>query len=222
MRTLSLIFASLWIVACAPNPPKGEQAWHPVPPVEHEPRAYQGGSIYQDAYAMRLYEDGRARRIGDILTVTLEETTTATKKQDTTTSRSTAVDVNNATLWGRPATDGNIPFLDNSLSSENSFAGAGASSQSNQLSGTITVSVTQVFPNGLMAIRGEKWLQINQGQEYVRVSGLVRELDIGPDNTVSSTRIANAHIAYAGKGSLADSNQPGWLSRFFNSVVWPF
>ena len=108
------------------------------------------------------------------------------------------------------------------LDGERSFDGAGSSSQSNQLTGQITVTVAQRLPNGNLIVRGEKWLTINQGQELVRIAGIVRPQDIGQDNVVPSTRVADARISYTGRGTLADANTRGWLSRFFNSKWMPF
>ncbi len=221
-KFLLLLPLMLLLQACAPNPPRPSASYEPPPLPPQPERQYAGGSIWQQGYNRPLFEDGRARNVGDVITIVLQENTSGTKKQDTTTSRKTDVSVQNATLWGRPATDGNIPFLDNTLASENSFAGAGESKLSNRLSGTITATVVRVFPNGQLEIRGQKWLQINQGHEYIQVSGLIRPRDIGPNNTIASTRIANARIAYAGRGTLEDANRPGWLARFFNSVIWPF
>ena len=107
-------------------------------------------------------------------------------------------------------------------SGDRSFDGSGNSSQSNQLTGSITVTVAQRLSNGNLLVRGEKWLTINQGQELVRISGIVRPQDIGQDNSVPSTRVADARIAYTGRGSLADANTQGWLSRFFSSKWMPF
>jgi flagellar L-ring protein precursor FlgH len=92
----------------------------------------------------------------------------------------------------------------------------------NSLSGNITVTIHQVMPNGTMLVRGEKWLTLNQGDEYIRVSGLVRPQDIGPDNSIESTRLADARITYSGTGATHDANVMGWLARFFISPLWPF
>jgi flagellar L-ring protein precursor FlgH len=108
------------------------------------------------------------------------------------------------------------------LDGERTFDGNGSSSQSNQLTGQITVTVAQRLSNGNLMVRGEKWLTINQGQELVRIAGIVRPQDIGQDNTVPSTRVADARISYTGRGTLADANTRGWLSRFFNSKWMPF
>ena len=87
---------------------------------------------------------------------------------------------------------------------------------------SITVTVAEVLPNGIIAVRGEKWMTLNTGDELVRIAGLVRADDIATDNTVSSTRIADARITYSGTGAFADASQPGWMSRFFLSPMWPF
>jgi flagellar L-ring protein precursor FlgH len=106
------------------------------------------------------------------------------------------------------------------LSSTSDFEGSADADQSNSLSGTISVTVTQVMPNGLMEVRGEKWLTLNQGEEFVQISGIIRPVDIGPDNSVPSFKVADARITYAGKGALADANSPGFLARFFMKL-WP-
>ena len=93
--------------------------------------------------------------------------------------------------------------------------------QQNSLRGEITVSVHAVQPNGILEIRGEKWLTLNQGDEYIRLSGLVRADDIQNDNSVSSQRIADARISYAGRGALSDANAAGWLTRLFNHPLFP-
>jgi flagellar L-ring protein precursor FlgH len=90
------------------------------------------------------------------------------------------------------------------------------------LTGDITVTIAQVLANGNLVVRGEKWLTLNQGEEFIQISGIVRPADISPDNSVPSLRLADARITYSGKGQVANSNRPGWLNRFFSSVVWPF
>ena len=101
------------------------------------------------------------------------------------------------------------------------FKGKGDASQSNALSGEVSVTVAQVFPNGTMLVRGEKLLTLNRGDERVQISGLVRAMDITPDNRVLSTRVANANIRYVGKGEIARASQQGWLQRFF-AIISPF
>ena len=100
--------------------------------------------------------------------------------------------------------------------------GDSKAAQGNSLSGSVTVTVAEVLPNGILAVRGEKWMTLNTGDELVRIAGLVRADDISTDNTVSSTRIADARITYSGTGAFADASQPGWLDRFFLSPLFPF
>ena len=146
----------------------------------------------------------------------------ASKSASTGTSRTAAVDTGNPVVLGRTITQDGLPVLSSSVDANQSFEGAGSSSQSNQLLGDITVTVADVLANGNLVVRGEKWLTLNQGEEYIQVSGIVRPSDIRPDNSVESLRLADARIAYSGQGHVANSNRPGWLSRFFTSVIWPF
>jgi flagellar L-ring protein precursor FlgH len=102
------------------------------------------------------------------------------------------------------------------------FEGEGSSDMSNNFSGNITVTVHDVLPSGVLMVKGEKWLTLNQGDEYIRISGMVRPQDIGSDNTVESTKLADARIAYSGTGAVNDTNVMGWLSKFFISAIMPF
>jgi len=163
-----------------------------------------------------------ARRIGDTLTIRLVESINASKSSSTTTSKSTAVELSGPTIAGRPVTVNGVEVLSAGVDNAASFDGSGTSRQSNSIFGDITVTVAKRWPNGNLFVRGEKWITINQGREYVRVSGIVRAVDIEPDNTVPSTKIADARITVAGRGPIADANAPGLLSRFFNSRWLPF
>src|SRR5690606_34511665 len=101
------------------------------------------------------------------------------------------------------------------------FSGTGSSAQSNQLSGSVTVTVVQRLANGNLVVRGDKLIRLNQSDEIVQIMGIVRAADIGPDNTISSSRVADVRIAYGGRGAVAKSNVMGWLSRFFQSPLFP-
>lgn len=199
-----------------------EESFQPPLPVMVEHAPASDGSIYRENTDVRLFEDMKASRVGDILTVKLIENTNASKSSQTSTSKTTEASLPSPTIAGiSPVTyDGNS-ILENSLSGETTFDGAGSSSQSNSLVGDITVTVVDRLPNGNLVIRGEKWVTLNQGREFIRLSGIVRPRDIGTDNTLVSTRIANAQIAYSSKGVMAAANRQGWLSRFFNSVFYP-
>ncbi|HEX5353526.1 MAG TPA: flagellar basal body L-ring protein FlgH [Rhodanobacteraceae bacterium] len=225
MNMRSIHFAALLaavaaLAGCSTPALRTDPAWAPTPPIAQTAPPSADGAIYHANQSMELFADPRAHRVGDILTIELAENTQASKKAETTTAKKDSVDVGSATLWGKsfPLNGGKIA----SLSGDNGFDGSGSSSQSNQLTGEITVTVSQRLANGNLVVRGEKWLTINQGRELVRIAGIVRPQDISPDNTILSTRVANAHIVYTGRGTLADANTQGWLSRFFNSKWWPF
>lgn len=221
IRTLLLSLLAL-LAACAGTATREAATYAATLPV-HDAVAElpSDGSLYSASSSRDLFGDPKARRVGDILTVTLAESTQASKSSSTTTSKDTAADIAAPTLLGRVASISGKP-LSFGLDGTRSFDGKGDSSQSNALTGAITVTVAQRLSNGALVIRGEKWLNINQGQELVRISGIVRPEDIGPDNTVLSSRVADARIAYTGRGTLAEANTQGWLSRFFNSKWMPF
>jgi len=220
-RSLLIILTALGLLAgCASSPPRPNPALVALanlPP----PPAPTDGSIWRAGGSGDLIADPKARRVGDILTIVLQESMQASKKSATTTSKKDSTNLKAPLILGTTASYRGNP-LATALSSDNSFKGAGSSSQSNQLTGEITVVVVRRLPNGVLMVRGQKWLTINQGRELVRLSGLVRPQDIGPDNTVSSNRVADAQIVYTGRGALASANEPGWLGRFFNSKWWPF
>ena len=216
---LAICLVTAGCVQLPTGPEPGQYA--PVMPPMPSPVDAQPGAIYQQGYDMRLFDDPKAGRIGDILTIRLVERTAASKSATTDATKDTSVDLDNPTIAGRPVTAGGTPVLDVDVQGSSSFSGEGSSSQSNQLDGLITVTVAAVLPNGNLAVSGEKWMTLNQGQEYVNVTGIVRPQDILPDNSVQSHRVADARITYSGKGAVANSNKPGWLTRFFMSPIWP-
>lgn len=175
-----------------------------------------GGGLYNSSYSWSLVQDRRAYRVGDILTVLLDESTQSSKQASTNFGKE-----NDVTLGIPEAFGKTLDKASGSVSGDRNFKGAANSRQQNMLRGAITVAVHKVLPNGVMEVRGEKWLTLNQGDEYMRVTGLVRPEDISPGNTVSSQRIANARISYAGRGALSDANAAGWLVRFFNHPLFP-
>jgi len=126
------------------------------------------------------------------------------------------------TVLGKPVTIKGNPVLSANINDAAKFDGEGDSKQSNSLTGYITATVVRVLPNGNLFVKGEKWIGINQGEEYVRLTGVVRPIDLAPDNSIPSLKVASAKISYGGKGALADANAQGWLSRFFNSPWTPF
>jgi flagellar L-ring protein precursor FlgH len=174
------------------------------------------GAIYQAGRSVAFFEDPRARRVGDIITIHLTEAFNASKTASTQTQKDGTTALTNPTLGGKTFLSG-----DTSLTAKRAFKGQGTTSQQNALTGSITAVVTEVLPNGNLLIAGERALQLNQGEEFVKVAGVVRAIDVQADNSVTSDRIADARISYNGKGVVDDSNRQGWLSRFFNSALTP-
>ena len=179
----------------------------------HDPEA-NGVAVYARNLWKR-YGDTVALNVGDVLTVTLQESTRASKNADTRIIKDNEIKLPEPNILGKSNFG-----IGTSLNNERDFKTRADADQSNSLAGSITVSVTEVLPNGVLRIRGEKWLSLTNGEEYIRLTGLVRPRDIQPDNSVASNRIADARIAYGGTGDFDQANQMGWLARFFNSEWW--
>jgi flagellar L-ring protein FlgH len=175
------------------------------------------GSIFQGGHDIPLFENSVARRVGDTVTINLQESTAAQKSATTTTSKNTKVDMPNPTLAGAGIALHGNDILNFDIDNKRSFDGSGDSQLSNKLQGFITVTVAKRLSNGNLVVRGQKWIGINQGKEFIRVQGVIRPVDILPDNSIPSYKVADANISYGGQGALADANRPGLLSRFFNS-----
>jgi len=227
MKLPIIVAAAALLQACAFVPPLPDNSvganidFRPTPAPEPGAAATPG-AVYETAGSFDLFMDLRARAVGDVLTVVLTERTQASKESSTNTAKGTSVDTGMPIVFGSPVTANGTPILNNEIQGDSSFKGAADSSQSNRLDGNITVTVAERLPNGNLLVRGEKRITLNQGEEYIRLQGIVRPVDIGPQNSVPSTKLADAQIAYSGKGTLADANKPGWLARFFNSPWFPF
>lgn len=216
------------LAGCVAPPPKPNDPYYaPVLPRTPLPSASNNGSIYQAGFEQNLYSDRKAFRVGDIITITLNERTSASKGANSALNKTSSNKIGLTSLFGavpnvnNPLSDGNLT-LNAGYSGNRATKGDSKAAQSNSLTGSITVTVADVLPNGIIAVRGEKWMTLNTGDELVRIAGLVRADDIATDNTVSSTRVADARITYSGTGSFADANQPGWFDRFFLSPLFPF
>jgi flagellar L-ring protein precursor FlgH len=220
--------SALALAGCvAPAPKPNDPYYAPVLPRTPLPAAQNNGAIYLAGFDTNLYDDRKAHRVGDIITITLNERTQASKNASSQLSKDSSANIGLGSLFGGAVSMAN-PLTGNSMSlgaeydASRDTSGSGQAGQSNSLSGSITVTVSEVLPNGILAVRGEKWMTLNTGDELVRIAGLVRADDISTDNTVPSTRIADARITYSGTGAFADASQPGWLDRFFMSPMWPF
>lgn len=225
-RGLIACCAALALAACNTMPLRDDASYAATAPAQPAPVAAQNGAIYQTEQrvgnVLTLFEDHKAMRVGDTLTIVLVEKTQASKNAKTSISKEGETSIAGPTVFGRPVTSNGVPILEQELSSSSDFDGSGASSQGNSLSGNITVTVAEVLSNGNLVVRGEKRLTLNQGDEYIQISGIVRPSDISGENRVLSTQLADARIRYSGSGAVADSNVMGWLQRFFISAIWPF
>ncbi len=220
IRCPLLALSALALSACVTAPPEPDYTATPPAPMPVESAG--NGAIFQVGHDIALFENAVARRIGDTLTIRLNESTNASKSSSTSTRKSSSASLPGPTIAGRPVTVNGIEVLSMGMDNETEFDGQGGSSQSNRLQGDISVTVAERLPNGNLLVRGQKWIAINQGQEYVRVQGIVRPIDIDPDNSISSLKVADAQISYGAKGALADANKPGVLARFFNLPWMPF
>lgn len=183
----------------------------PMPTVTHT-----DGAIYALGSDNSLYGSSRAHRVGDLLTVHVDENTDAqdlvTSNTDRTSSNKDSLSVTNTGISGGVESSG-----------ENKFTGSGNSHQNNKITGDTTVTVIKVLPNSNLIVKGYKTITLSNGVEKIGISGIVKESDINStDNSVMSSQIADAHIAYLGHGDLHTSTEKGWLSRVFSSSFWPF
>jgi flagellar L-ring protein precursor FlgH len=228
MRTLlvSTVLAAAFVAAllsgCGINPAKDHKPEPVVARVLPPPTPRTDGAIYQAGQQMELFSDLKARRVGDLLTITLNEVTAASKSAVTKTSKNTAVANSAPTVFGQSLTLHGAPLLSNTLNGSDKFDGEGSSTQGNSLAGSLTVTVVAVQGNGNLVVQGDKTLKLNQGDEFVHISGVIRTADIATNNTVTSDKLADARISYSGKGVIDASNSMGWLARFFNSAFSPF
>ncbi|TCN81722.1 flagellar basal body L-ring protein FlgH [Shewanella fodinae] len=178
---------------------------------------HQEGGLYSDYYMFTLFADKRAYSVGDILTVVLAERTMSSKSADSSLGKDSSWDVGVPLL-------GTLNTNDMALktNSATGFKGQSTANQQNSLSGYISVRVIDVLPNGALRIKGRKQIRLNQGDEYLELSGVVRPEDIDVTNQISSQRIAEASISYEGSGTLADASEPGWLTKLFTRYLNPF
>lgn len=215
---LPLVALAGLVAGCSSDKPAaGFQASLPPPPVPAfgEP---SNGSIFQagNGYAP-LHIGNRARVVGDPLTIMLVESTKTSKSASSKTSRDGGFSL-------APPATGPFSFLSPealTASGESNFNGQGNAAQTSSLSGSVSVTIAEVYPNGTALVRGQKLLQLSQGEEWVQFAGIVRLTDIDQDNRIYSSRVADARIIYAGSGSVQRASREGWLSRFFNMIT-PF
>ncbi|MFA5494432.1 MAG: flagellar basal body L-ring protein FlgH [Porticoccaceae bacterium] len=219
IRTLSrlLIGPLLLAVAGCAGKPLLAPAESPTVAVVHElPEVETNGSIYQQRRGyMPLFEDLRPRRVGDIITIVLNEQVSASKNSSSSANRAAS---GSLILDQLPDKLDDLAKLGFDLSGDQQFSGGGGSRANNTFTGTITVSVQDVMANGNLRVAGEKQIAINHGTEYIRFSGVVNPRTIMGQNTVPSSQVADARIQYVGDGYVSEAQRMGWLQRFFLNV----
>lgn len=187
-----------------------------VPPGYPAPVA--SGSIYQAAQYRPLFEDHRARLVGDTLTIQIVEKIAASQSANSTVDKTGELSAGITALPGVKLS--HLAGANASASSGNTFAGKGATTSTNDFTGTITANVIGVLPNGHLIVAGEKQIGVNQHVDVLRFTGQVDPRAIQAGNSVPSAQVANVRIEHRGRGAMADAQGTGWLSRFFLSL-WP-
>jgi flagellar L-ring protein precursor FlgH len=237
IRTLAAALPLIGLTACqsllpteakvdfptATSAPPQAQAPLPAPQIiTTMPAAYPApaatGSIYQSAQYRPLFEDHRARLVGDTITVQIVEKIAASQSANSTVDKTGDLSAGITALPGVKL--GHLAGANASATSGNTFAGKGATTSTNDFTGTITANVVGVLPNGHLIVAGEKQIGVNQHVDVLRFTGQVDPRSIQPGNTVPSAMIANVRVEHRGRGAMADAQQTGWLSRFFLSL-WP-
>lgn len=216
----AILIAAAALAGCVTTTPP--TALHQPMTVRPEPKAAPApvnGAIYNVANARPLFEDRRARFVGDTLTINIVEKTQASKKSDTKAERSQSVDVSVPSVVGLPFKG--LQGLTLGADSGNKFGGSGQNTSSNDFNSTITVTVIDIYPNGNLLVSGEKQIGLKEGEEFVRFSGVVNPITITSANTVQSTQVADARMEFKANGFIDSAQVMGWLSRFFLTVM-PF
>lgn len=222
--TIMSLLSALVLTGCGSTlrePLADDPYYAPIQAEEPPAQIVNTGSLFNDR-AYGLYSDKKARAVGDIITVRLSEFTQASKSAKTAVSKASNASVDPIVGLGGTNATFHGDSIQLGMNSASGYSGDGKADQSNSLTGNISVNVLRVLPNGNLVIRGEKWLTLNTGEEFIRLTGVVRPDDVDSGNEVSSTKIANARIEYSGKGDMAESQVAGWLTRFFTSALWPF
>ena len=219
MKHLSWLFL-LVTAACSTVPPTNVHQPMTMRPTPRPEAFNANGAIYQAVSARPLFEDRRARYVGDTITVKITESTTASTKSNN------KVDKSNTQKASIGASTGLFSRVmpgaaELSAGSSTAFSGKGEAANNNIFTGNMTVTVIDVLPNGNLLVSGEKQIAINQGNEFIRFSGIVNPVSVTGANTVQSTQVADARIEYRANGYIDETQQMGWLQRFFVNVL-PF
>lgn len=209
----------LGLAACTTVPPTNV---HQPMSVRPEPRPVvqaSNGAIFQAAGSRPLFEDRRARFMGDTITVRIKENPTATKNASNNLTRSGSQSASVKAFTGMPLSG--MDGLSMDMGSKTESKGSGKAESRATFTGDLTVTVIDVLPNGNLLVSGEKQIAIGNEQEFIRISGVVNPSFVDFTNTVDSSKIADARIEYKSTGQIAEGQVMGWLARFFLSVL-PF
>ena len=211
----------LGFIGCAkvPKPPQVETESH----ILSEPRAENFGSLWEDNGRAFMFEDLRARRVGDIVVVQIVEQHRGSKKANTTADREANVSAGvSGGLFGiNTLAEKFAQYFDVNAETSNDFEGEGSTSREDSLTGTIAAKVVEVFPNGDLRIQGKRQVKVNSETQTMTIKGIVRRIDLDTQNAVLSSAVANAEITYTGLGVVDDVQTPGWATRIFNWLT-PF
>ena len=233
-RLLGPTLLALGLVGCAtpPAPLAHSPEFAPVMPVAIEKPRQATGAIYNGRYSDNFFGRGRNYRVGDLITVVLDESTRAGREQRGSVSRDASNNVIPSGLVSKVqnlalptkilgTTLGGVLNGINLNESSIESSGLGKADQSASLTGAVSVTVVEVLANGNLMVRGEKQLALTEGSEVIQVSGIIRPDDVSPNNMVQSRRLANAQIAYRGTGDMANAAKTGWGTKALLSI-WPF
>lgn len=232
---LAALLPVLFFSGCAARDRQMTPAPPMTPPVQYtepEQRAANPGSLFSAAEANDLYADNRARRVGDIILIKVVENAKSKSKADTTADRETTSSLGVSAAFNRetmglfPGAGGTLagkvgvdPML--STKSTSGLNATGETKRENYVTATIGARVLNVLPGGVLQVQGARAIRVNEETQYMVVSGLVRAQDVGSDNAVESTQLADSKVEYYGEGVLADKQKQGWLTRLLDNI-WPF
>ncbi|MDR2893363.1 MAG: flagellar basal body L-ring protein FlgH [Deltaproteobacteria bacterium] len=235
---ISAVIIGLAAMAALSGCNASSQSPTPMPPVtpvqnytEPEDRYGNPGSLFSEAGSTLLFEDSRARRVGDIVLIKIVENTRAQHKADTSAGKTSGIELGVSSFLGKSTFSplvvggvasgdtGEIPLIGATSNSE--LSATGTTKRENYVTTTIGGRVIQVLPNNILQVAGAREIRVNNETEYMVITGLVRSTDVLSDNSVLSTQLAESSISYYGKGVLADKQKPGWLTRLLDNV-WPF
>jgi len=231
---VSILMSTAVFSGCAVNPKQAEidtieanQMHRLMETVPQQANADEG-SLWRDDISM-LYVDARARSVGDTIMVDIVESSSSKMAANTSADRTSSVDAGVDSALGylqylkeknsRLGADSSGSLIKADYS--NGMQGAGSSDRSGSISASIGARVVEVYPNGNLVIFGRQEMKVNNDTQYIIVSGVVRPEDVDADNTIQSTNLADAHIEYVGRGTIADKQKSGWGSRLVDKV-WPF